>query len=234
MRQVPLDIGLSDCARLTDFHAGPNRQALEAVRGIARGCDEPLIVVTGPSASGKSHLLHGACHEAATTGSQAAYVPLRSPRALRPHALEGLEMLDLVCIDDLDDIAGEKAWESALFKLFNHLREQGGRLLIATTVPTAQLELHLTDLRSRLGWGITYRLAELDDADKATVICNRAARRGLDMPAETARYLLTHCTRDLRSLSLVVDRLDRASLEAQRRLTIPFVRQALRSQSLTG
>ncbi|MDH5572845.1 MAG: DnaA regulatory inactivator Hda, partial [Gammaproteobacteria bacterium] len=39
-----------------------------------------------------------------------------------------------------------------------------------------------------------------------------------------AKYLLKHCPRDMKSLFEMLDRLDHASLAAQRKLTIPFVR----------
>ena len=55
----------------------------------------------------------------------------------------------------------------------------------------------------------------------------RAAQRGLQLPHDTAEYLVQHLPSDLPTLCRVLDDLDEASLVAQRRLTIPFIREAL-------
>ena len=55
----------------------------------------------------------------------------------------------------------------------------------------------------------------------------RAQERGFELPDETGRYLMSRYPRDLSSLFAVLDRLDQASLQAQRRLTVPFVKQVL-------
>ena len=56
----------------------------------------------------------------------------------------------------------------------------------------------------------------------------RASHRGLELPEDTARYLMTRSRRDMQSLYALLDRLDLEALRAQRRLTIPFVRDVLR------
>ena len=141
--------------------------------------------------------------------------------------LEGLERADLVCLDDVDALAGAQEWEQAVFALYNGLREHGGRLLAAGPVPPAALPLELEDLRTRLAWGLVYQLQPLDDEDKLRGLQQRARERGLELPDAVARYLLQRCRRDMASLLHCLDELDRASLAAQRRLTIPFVKEVM-------
>ena len=60
--------------------------------------------------------------------------------------------------------------------------------------------------------------------EKLHALMAGARRRGLELPVATGRYILRHTARDMGSLLTLLDRLDLASLAAQRRLTIPFVR----------
>jgi DnaA family protein len=146
---------------------------------------------------------------------------------LAPELLEGLEQQALIAIDDVQAIAGMPQWEEALFHLYNRVRDYGHRLVVSATVAPAGLTLTLPDLISRLGWGPVFQLATLSDADKRAALQMRARRRGLELGNEVAEYLLRRCPRDMDSLFSLLNQLDRASLVAQRRLTIPFVRELL-------
>jgi DnaA family protein len=141
--------------------------------------------------------------------------------------LDGLETVQLLCVDDVQCACGEEPWEHALFNLFNGIRDSGGRMLVSATRPAARLPFELADLRSRLGWGLTCKLTELGDADKVQALLLSARRRGIPLSMEVAQYILSRCPRDLATLFQILDRLDQASLSAKRRLTIPFLREHL-------
>jgi DnaA family protein len=225
MRQLPLGVQLRTAAVFDNFYAGTN---VEAVAALHSRSALPQWI-WGASASGKSHLLQAAC---AATASPSAYVPLRlevelPQTSLPPAALGGLEHLDLACIDDLDAIAGQESWERALFALFNAAAETGTRLLFAANGAPATLPWSLPDWASRAASCSVYQLRLLDDSERIEALRMRAQRRGLELPLETAEYLLKRMPRDQRTLFDLVDALDDAALVAQRRLTVPFVRAAL-------
>ncbi len=223
-QQLPLHFAWREGLHFANYCPGDNRPAVAALRAAAEGAGERFVTLWGGAGLGKSHLLQAACEAAARQGRRGAYLPLAELAALSPAVLEGLEGLDLVCVDDLQAVAGEAAWEEALFHLYNRLREADGSLIAAADASPAGLPLRLPDLTSRLAWGPVYRLQPLGDADRAAALQARAAGRGLQLPDEVAAYLLRHCARDLPSLYALLDRLDQASLAEQRRLTIPFVR----------
>jgi DnaA family protein len=177
----------------------------------------------GASGSGKTHLLQAVC---AATGEEAAYFPLAS-LALPADSLAGFERSRVLCVDDVDVVAGDLTWERALFRLFNEAAELRTRLVFAASAPPRQLAWVLEDWRSRAAASVVYQLRELDDAGRIEALRLRAAQRGLQLPYETSEYLLKRMPRDLRSLFDILDQLDEASLAAQRRLTIPFIRDAL-------
>lgn len=226
-RQLPLGISLRESASLASFYPGDNEQALAAVEDCASARGEPLVYLWGASATGKSHLLQGACRHASERSMAVAYLPLVEAARLSPAILQDLDAVQLLCLDDVHCIAGQAAWEQGLFHLFNQLRDSGARLLVSATRSPRLLPLQLADLRSRLGWGLSFHLQPLSDMQKAEALTGHAERRGLTLPAETARYIINHTGRDMGSLLHTLDRLDQASLAAQRRLTVPFVKEML-------
>ena len=142
--------------------------------------------------------------------------------------LENLEAIDLLAIDDIDTIAGDRDWEVALFHLYNRVRDQGhGILVIAGKQSPTHLNITLPDLRSRLAWGMSFQLHPLDEADKISTLIQRAHSLGLQLSDSVAQFLVTRCSRNMSDLIDILARLDNASLAAQRRLTIPFVKQVL-------
>jgi DnaA family protein len=225
MQQLPLGVRLNEAARFETFVAGKNRELV----GLLSGGKPPRVLwLWGRAGSGKSHLLQAACADVGERGGAAAYVDLA--RAAGPGMLEGLEVLDLVCIDSLDLVAGDENWNGAIFRLHTLMQDAGGRLLVASAAPPSALCFRLPDLRSRLLAAPVHQLKDLDEAGRIEVLARRAAARGLELPPEAVSYLLQHQPRDMHSLCGLLDRLDEASLAAQRRLTVPFLRQVLEGQ----
>lgn len=219
--QLPLSIGLRDSATYANYYAGPNAQLIHCLK---EG-QEPFVYLWGAEGSGKSHLLQAACHAATESGVRAAYLPLVELTELSPEVLEGLEQIDVIAIDNIETISSHGEWERALFNLYNRVRELGGRLYVAGNGSPASLDIMLPDLVSRLGWGPVFQLEPLTDDDKRRALQMRAERRGMTLTDEVAGYLMKHAERDLHSLFELLERLDRESLVAQRKLTIPFVRE---------
>lgn len=225
--QLPLGLRLRESARFDNFVVGPNTAAVASVRACASGGDPPLIFLWGQPGSGRSHLLQAACHTMAGSGGEVAYLPLAGEMQLAPAMLAGLERATLICIDDLDAVTGQTAWEAALFSLVNRVLEQGSRLLVCAQDPPRDCGIAMPDLRSRLSLSAVFHLQSLDDAQKLRVLQAHAQARGLELGDEAGQYLLRHAPRDLPSLLRILERLDRASLAAQRRLSVPFVREVL-------
>jgi DnaA family protein len=226
VKQLALGVRLRADAVFDSFWPGPNGEIIAALRAPSAA---PLWL-WGAAGSGKTHLLQAVC---AAAGESAAYFPLTRSLALPAEALAGFEHSAVLCIDDADAVAGDLAWERALFRVFNEAAELRTRLIFAAAAPPRQSDWRLEDWRSRAAACVVYQLRELDDAGRIEALRLRAAQRGLQLPYETSEYLLKRMPRDLRSLFEVLDQLDEASLAAQRRLTIPFIRDALEKHAGT-
>lgn len=221
--QLPLGIRLDDSATLANFIAEENAALLTVLQTDT----EPMVYVWGSSGCGKSHLLQAVCHASVRAGKRVMYLPLGAEEQLTPAILEGIEDTAVVCIDDLHMIAGDKLWEDALFHFYNRLRERGGHLRVTANVSPTALPIQLADLASRLQWGVTFQLLALGDNAKRQALQLRAHQRGFELPDEVANFLMKRFPRDMHTLFDLLNRLDMASLQAQRRLTIPFVKQWL-------
>jgi len=242
MRQLILGVRPHAGAVFDSYWPGLNSEVVAALKLPASA---PLWL-WGGHGSGKTHLLQAVCAAAggavrdaqpvdmATTatgtaldGPPPAYFPLDRSLALPPEALAGFERSRVLCVDDVDAVAGDLGWEQALFRVFNEASELQTRLVFAAAAPPRQAPWVLEDWRSRAAACVVYQLRELDEVGRIEALRLRAAQRGLVLPQDTSEYLLKRVPRDLRSLFEILDELDEASLVAQRRLTIPFIRDAL-------
>jgi DnaA family protein len=226
VQQLPLGVRLAETARFDGFFAGPNRETLELLSGAS---PPRLLWLWGRAGTGKTHLLQASCASVGVAGGAAAYLDLET--AGTPDLLEGFEGLDLVCLDALERVSDDAAWNAAIFRLHTLMQDVAGRLYVASTGPPAALRFRLPDLRSRLLAAPVHQLLELAEEERMAALERRAARLGLVLPRESSAYLVHRLPRDMHSLCAVLDRLDVAALAAQRRLTVPFLRQVLEPQS---
>ena len=225
--QLPLGVSLRDDATFDSFLPGANATLMETLTHQLDESGESFVYLWGAAGTGRTHLLRAACHAASSRDLRALYLPLEELGHFPPMMLEEIERLDLVAIDDVDAVVGRKRWEEGLFHAFNRLRDAGKHLIMTSTVSPRQLPVKLPDLASRLAWGVTYHLQGLDDTQRLQALQLRARVRGMQLPDEVARYILHRGPRGLGELCEALAVLDRASLTAQRKLTIPFVKQAL-------
>lgn len=226
--QLPLPIHQSDDETLENFYAENNLLLLNSLQKNFLQLHQQFFYLWGNKGSGKSHLLKGVCQHYLAQQRPALYVPLNKAQYFSPAVLENLEQQALVCLDDLQAVIGNAEWEVAIFDLINRVRETGRTLLIMSADQSpVNLPVQLPDLASRLTWGEVYQLAPLNDKQKIDVLQKAAYQRGIELPDETANFLFKRLERDMKTLFNALEKLDQASLQAQRKLTIPFVKEIL-------
>lgn len=224
--QIPLSISLRDEASFENFYVGENSAAVKQINNSVRSDDrEGSIYIWGAESSGKTHLLEAACHRAGKVDRSSAYVPLKYSQDFKTTILDNLETCDLICIDDVDTIAGDEIWEQAVFHLYNRANERGVQIIFSATQNVKELNITLPDLESRLGWGFVFHLLGLSDEEKISALQFRAQLRGFDLPDNVAKYLMRRFPRNMNALFALLEELDKASLVAKRKLTVPFVKE---------
>jgi DnaA family protein len=217
MKQLVLDLGAADPAQSLDtFQIGANAEMAHLMHQFAqRASREHFCYLWAESGGGKTHILHGL---AATPGSR--YIAFDAGADQFTYAPD----TSLYLVDDIDRLSPERQIDA--FALFNQVREHGAYMVSAGPVPPAVLPVR-EDLRTRMGWGLVYQIHGLSDDEKIAALTQAAEARGLTLSASVLPYLLSHFKRDMRSLSTMLDALDQYSLETQRPVTLPLLRDLL-------
>ena len=159
----------------------------------------------------------------------AFYIALKRLPEEAAAGLEGMQVLDVVCVDDIDRVVGKPAWERALFNCFNEVRAAGGRLLVGSREPLSALEFSLPDLASRLAWGVRLNLQFPDEDGKRAIMLQRAKSLHIDLPADVQNYVLKNSRRDMASLLDVVEKLKDAAFSGKRQITVPLAREVMKN-----
>ena len=224
MSQMALPLQLADHAVFASYLENGNEAFVATLSKIAAGTEGHGCWLWGNPATGKTHLLQAVCDAA---DDRAAYVPLAMFLQAGPGILDGLASRDLICIDDIDQVVGDGSWEVALFDLCNQVFDAGSQLVVSASSAPRECPIELADLQSRLARLPVFQVHALGEDDRVSALQLRSRHRGLELPDDTARYLLRRSRRDMASLYAVLDTLDKEALRAKRRLTIPFVREVL-------
>lgn len=217
MRQLILDIRPDAPPTLGNYLPGANLEACNALSAAANGRPaETVIYLWGPPGAGKTHLLRAVAESARAQGRPSHYVPAGEPLPEAPFGL--------LAVDDVQAL--DEHGQIALFDRINSAREGQGMVVAAGDAAPARLAMRL-DLTSRLSWGLVFALLPLDDENKLMAIVERANARGMDLPQEVARYLLSRCRRDLPNLLALVDALDDYSLSLKRPVSLALLKSML-------
>lgn len=230
LKQLALDLCLKDAAIFANFFVGSNLQLVKVLSDLYADNAPHFVYFWGEKGAGKSHLLSALCQLFGDHNLSAAYLPLEDLNQLNSQMLDDLERLDLLCIDDLHLIAGNLEWEEKIFHCFNKMLGCDKRLVITSNVAPLGLPLKLLDLKSRMAWGLVFVVQPLRDEEKIASLKLRAKLRGLELPDLAAQFLLNHYERDTKSLFAILEKLDKGALLAQRRLTIPFIKDVLQHE----
>ena len=223
--QIPLSFEFRANQTFDSFYPGNNLEIVHQLEAMSAGDGEQQILIWGESGCGKTHLLQACCQHAQQAGRQVFYLQTRS--TIVPAILEGLEDFDLVCLDDIHHIAGHPDWEQTLFNFYNRLRQHQRQLLIASNAAVNQLPIRLPDLKTRLNWGLSLKIQNLSDEQLIQALQVKAHHLGFEIPDSVGRFLLSRQSRDFAELYALLEKIDTATLIAQRKLTIPFLKQIL-------
>ena len=225
--QLAFAIQLNDEATFNDYCWGENNLLQTALYAALSNAGEQFIYLWGAAGCGKSHLLQACCQHLGTH-EPSIYLPLNTLKTWDPTILRDLETHTLFCIDELDAITGQPDWEEALFHLYNRIRDnKKSTLIMAGLTPPRHANIGLPDLQSRLSSGLVVHVQELNDTDKAQTLTLEATRRGFTLSQSVAQFLVNRSARNMHDLHAILDKLDHASLVAQRKITIPFIKTIL-------
>ncbi len=225
--QYPLHFEFRANQTFDDFFAGANQAIIDDLKQCVMGDDAQQIFLWAKSGQGKSHLLQACCHYAQSHERPSFYFDLARYHRHTPSIFLGLDDYDVVCIDNVDWILEKDKWEQAFSYFMQRHYERGNRLIISSTNLPNHMTIKTLDLKTRLSWGAIMQLRTLVDTSSVDALIFKADSMGLEISPQVGRFLTIQHYAELDSLWAMLEKLDRASLSAKRKLTIPFLKQLL-------
>lgn len=222
--QLALPVQLSQTPSFETFFPGPNAGVVDTLRRFAAHATPTAICLYGAHATGKTHLLRATL---AAAGVGAVELPLANARL---GDLAAVAQAPLLALDGFEVVAADPSWSLDLLRLIDLRRARNLPLLVAAGAAPSRLGALLPDLLTRLGAMALLGLKPLRETDRRALLRLHAQARGLELPEDATSWLLVHLRRDAGTLIAALEELDRATLSAKRRPTLPFVQQILGPQ----
>ena len=185
------------------------------------------LLIFGTKDSGKTYLLQALCNHFSNQGKSSFYLPMKQAKELSVDILESLENMELVCIDGIESIVGNKVWEIGLFNLINRSLNSKNRLIFTSSKNIDVMNFELKDLDSRLRKIQSHELYALADDEILSALKHIANLRSIELGSKEAQYLLTYANRNISDLVQILESLDQLSMEMKRKITIPLIKEVI-------
>ena len=225
--QIALPLSFDRQFSFDNYFSQQRKLIVDNLMSLIASQGEPIIGLWGGSGSGKTHLINASAHYARQQDlSFQLYDGIELAR-YDADLFEDLETCQVLAVDNLDALCGHRKWEEKFYQLINISRNEELKLLFTLTENPSYLNCQLADFQSRLSWGLLLQLPTTGENEIANIIKLRAAMLGIDLSEEVIGYLLTHYSRQLTEQIELLRILDNASLSAQKRITIPLIKQTL-------
>lgn len=223
--QLTLDVFLRTDKHFENFVTGENSLLVKNLKES----ENDGFFIWGKKGAGKSHLLNAvSClKQKQFQDKSVVLLPLSSDESFPPEILQGLESCALVCIDDIDVVMNDEAWEQALFHLINRMKDTESILLVSSSLPLANLPIKLVDLKTRLGQLLNYELLPLSDSGRREALQQHAYEKGMRLEQEVLNYIMLRGPRNMTDLMAFLELVEKASLKERRQVTIPFIKQVV-------
>lgn len=210
--QLPFDLGHRAAFAREDFWVSGSNA--DAVAWLDKFPDwpAPLLVIYGPRACGKTHLLHVWRHE--TAAVDVVDADMATPAKT-------------IIMDDIDRLVGDATREERLLHLYNLQKETGGHILASATTPPRGWTFKLRDLESRLVAAPAVAVGSPDDALMSVVLTKLFSDRQIFVSQEVVQFVLPRIDRSFAAIRDIVNQIDHKAMAEKRPVTIPLVRDLL-------
>ena len=220
MKQLGLPISLNTSMLLESFVA--NNELLRLINQLFDDENSSEVFIYGSSGQGKTHVLQGAVLKALELDKNAIYIDCSE--SFPEHILDFIDQVYFISFDNVHLISSEN--QEIFFDLYNQARQNQILILVSADSLPSDLEV-MKDIKTRLSLAAVYKLEELNDETIMRVIDSQMSQRNLSINPGVYEYLFKNYSRDLKLLLATLNDLDKASLQAKKAISIPFVRKFL-------
>ena len=215
-QQIPLDLPHRPAHGREDFLVGDANA--DAIGWIDRwpAWPAPALIIHGAAASGKSHL---AAVWAQKSGAQ--IVPAQEIVSIDAHTQTPL------VIDGLDVWVGDRTIETAVFHLYNQLKENDRHMVITMRTPASAIDFSVADLASRLRAAPVASIRPPDDDLLSSILIKLFHDRQIQVSTDVIRYIVPRMERSFRAARDITERADHLALSRKSAVTVPLMRSVL-------
>ncbi|MEE3003811.1 MAG: DnaA/Hda family protein [Pseudomonadota bacterium] len=223
-QQLCLDLRCSGSYSFDSFVG--SRHIVDVLKNIVSGsfCNHNIFI-SSRYCSGKTHLLKATSQWCIDSGASVIYIDMKDIARLSPEIFKGLSGVDLVCLDNINLVAGHVIWEEALFNLFKRMQVVYRPLVLSGNSFPRYIDFVLPDLKTRLCSCLCLELDNLDDAEKIILLKNKAIEMGLNVSDDVLAYIINNSKSDVVSLLECLDFLSTESFTKMQRPTISIVKK---------
>ena len=227
-RQLALQIQINERASLDNFFISKNNnKAIQILKNILeRSNNGAQIFIDDLGSNGKSYLLQAICNDFSNSNNSTIYVPMQKAINLEPSILEGINELNLICLDDIDLISNQRDWELALFNLINECYEKDCFLLLSGSIDKLEV---IPDLISRIKKMEILRLKAIDDDELLRATQAISKNLNIEISDKNMNYLINNSRRDIKTVFGTLSQLEKESLERKKSIGLNLIKEVIQS-----
>jgi DnaA family protein len=225
--QIALPLSFDRQFSFDNYFSQQGELIIANLKALITAKGESMIGLWGKSDSGKTHLINACAHFSRQRGTSFQLYDGSELAQCDADSFENLATCQVLAVDNLDVLCGIQKWEEKFYQIINSSKNEGSKLIFTLSENPSYLDCRLADFQSRLSWGLLLQLQLTGDTDIGDVIKLRAGLLGIELSKEVIAYLLVHYSRQLSTQIEILRVLDRASLSAQKKITIPLIKQTL-------
>jgi chromosomal replication initiator protein len=137
------------------------------------------------------------------------------------------QMIDVLILDDVHDLAGKDRTQDIFFHIFNHLHQSNKQLILTADKPPVELQGMEQRLLSRFKWGLAADLQAPDFETRISILKKKIYNDGIEMPEDILEYIASHITTNMRELEgALVSILAQATLN-RKEITLELAKQII-------
>ena len=227
-RQLALQIQINERASLDNFFISKNNnKAIQILKNILeRSNNGAQIFIDDLGSNGKSYLLQAICNDFSNSNNSTIYIPMQKAINLEPSILEGINDLNLICLDDIDVISNQRDWELALFNLINECYEKDCFLLLSGSIDKLEV---IPDLISRIKKMEILRLKAIDDDELLRATQAISKNLNIEISDKNMNYLINNSRRDTKTVFGTLSQLEKKSLERKKSIGLNLIKEVIQS-----
>jgi chromosomal replication initiator protein len=157
------------------------------------------------------------------------------------------QMIDVLIVDDIQEIAGNVSTQNTFFHIFNHLHQTGKQIILTADRAPVEMKGMEERLLSRFKWGLSADIQMPDYETRMAILEHKVYKDGISISKEVIEYIASNISSNIRELEgalisllaqatlnrkeitkeVAVSIVDKLVKKTQRELSVDFIQQVV-------